>query len=88
MSGAPVSEATVREPVPSQLSMESSNYPLLDEIEKLTSRTDFWKGLLLGTMAGAVFATYTFALTDFLPKSQLKKSPIPVAGVQKKQGVA
>ncbi|HTV04724.1 MAG TPA: hypothetical protein VME86_05095 [Acidobacteriaceae bacterium] len=38
------------------------------------SETNFWKGFLLGTMAGMVVAAYTYVMTDFNFHKPIRRS--------------
>jgi hypothetical protein len=44
--------------------------PFMENIENpgLTTNTDFWRGLLLGTMTGMVIAAFTYGIVDRTPK--------------------
>ncbi len=48
----------------------------MDNTETLPLQNDFWKGVLIGGMAGMVFATYAWYIADFQSKEPKKDTSL------------
>jgi len=65
----PVFEQPTLVPLRSYLDMVNrGNLPPVSE-----ANSDFWKGFLLGTVAGMVIAAYSYVMTDFKPASSRRR---------------